>query len=334
MADTPTTSRVGRPRSRSARQTPKSTAKVGRPRSKSAQKPKVKGSSKKAATPTKRVVRPILQFEWDAVQRNMRQFQDQLPDLPPIDLEQDYIALNPPNQPQDLPVGEDNNQQHQVEEPNPPPIQPIQLIEPNQPSQPPNQVQNLPVVMAQLQQLNWSYFKPEFSGKPQEDAEEHLIRTNDWMETHNFPDDQKIRRFCLTLMGEARLWYETLGTVQLDWQTLQDHFHQQYSKFGGTREQYFHAWRSFQFDENADTIDSYIHKIKQVATLLNYGEPQILELFKNTLPSRLYYMVYNINNLSEAVQTAKCMLMKEQIDGCKSGQATSSPFMKVNQQNS
>ena len=122
--------------------------------------------------------------------------------------------------------------------------------------------------------------------------------------------------------------------MQLDWQTLRDCFCQQYSKFGSTREQYFHAWRSFQFDENADTIDSYINKVKQVAALLDYGEPQILELFKNTLPSRLYYMVYNINNLREAVETAKHMLTKEQIDGCKSGQATSSPFMKVNQQNS
>ena len=135
-------------------------------------------------------------------------------------------------------------------------------------------------------------------------------------------------------MGEARLWYETLGAAQLDWQALRDHFHQQYSEFGSTREQYLHAWRSFQFDENAGTIDLYIHKVKQVAALLNYGEPQILELFKNTWPSRLYCMVYKTNNLREAVETAKCMLTKEQIDGCKSGQATSSPFMKVNQQNS
>ena len=95
--------------------------------------------------------------------------------------------------------------------------------------------------MTHPQQLNWSYFKPEFSGKPEEDAEEHLLRTNDWMETHNFPDNQNVRRFCLTLKGEARLWYETLGTTQLDWETLRDHFWQQYLKFGSTREQYFHA---------------------------------------------------------------------------------------------
>ena len=67
MADKPSTSRVGRPRSRSTGQTAKGTAKVGRPRSKSAQKPKVKGSSKKAATPAKRAVGPILQFKWDTV---------------------------------------------------------------------------------------------------------------------------------------------------------------------------------------------------------------------------------------------------------------------------
>ena len=180
--------------------------------------------------------------------------------------------------------------------------------------------------MANPHQLNWSYFKPEFSGKPEEDAEAHLLRNNDWVETHNFPNDQKVRRFCLTLMGEARLWYETLGTAQLDWEALQDCFWQQYSKFGNTKEQCFHAWRSFQFDESTDTINSYIHKVKQVGALLNYGEPQIL-------PSKLYYMVYHVNNLREAVETAKCMLTKEQIDRQKLGQSTASPFMKVNQQN-
>ena len=30
-----------------------------------------------------------------------------------------------------------------------------------------------------------------------------------------------------------------------------------------------------------------MNRIKQVAALLNYGEPQILELFKNTLPRKL-----------------------------------------------
>ena len=112
----------------------------------------------------------------------------------------------------------------------------------------------------QVPQLSWSYFKPEFSGKPEEDAVVHLLRTNDWMETHNFPDGAKIQRFCLTLTGEARLWCEILRPIEIDWTALQEHFRQQYSKFGSTREQYSHVWRSFHYGENTATIDSYISK--------------------------------------------------------------------------
>ena len=32
--------------------------------------------------------------------------------------------------------------------------------------------------------LNWSHFKPKFSGKPDEDAEAHFLRMNNWMDTH------------------------------------------------------------------------------------------------------------------------------------------------------
>ena len=57
--------------------------------------------------------------------------------------------------------------------------------------------------------LNWSYFKPEFSEKPDEDAEAHLLNTNDWMNAHNFIEGVKVQRFCLTLLGKARLWYHS-----------------------------------------------------------------------------------------------------------------------------
>ena len=125
----------------------------------------------------------------------------------------------------------------------------------------------------------------------------HLLRTNDWMETHTFPQEAKVQRFCLTLTGVARLWYESVRSIEIDWPTLQECSRQQYSKFGNTRKQYFHVWRFFHYDENTDTIDSYISKIKQVTVLLNYGELQILELLKNTLPSKLYWILFPITNL-------------------------------------
>ena len=57
----------------------------------------------------------------------------------------------------------------------------------------------------QVVHLNWSYFKPEFSGKPDEDAEAHLLCTSDWINAHHFIEGIEVQRFCLTLLGEARL---------------------------------------------------------------------------------------------------------------------------------
>ena len=36
----------------------------------------------------------------------------------------------------------------------------------------------------------WIGKKPEFSGKPEEDAKSHLLSTRDWMEAHNFPEGE------------------------------------------------------------------------------------------------------------------------------------------------
>ena len=97
--------------------------------------------------------------------------------------------------------------------------------------------------------LNWSHFKPKYSGKPGKDAEAHLLRTIDWMDTCRFQDHAKLQIFCLTLTGKARLWYESLRLINVDWLGLQNIFRQQYSEIGNTRGQLFHAWRSFHFDE-------------------------------------------------------------------------------------
>ena len=45
--------------------------------------------------------------------------------------------------------------------------------------------------------------------------------------------------------------------------------------------------------------------IRQVAALLGYGEPQVLDVFKNTLPTRLYRVLFPIEDLRLAVETAK-----------------------------
>ena len=92
-----------------------------------------------------------------------------------------------------------------------------------------------------MPQLNWSHFKPKYSGKPDKDAEAQLLRMNDWMDTHDLPDQVKVQRFCLTLVGEARLWYESLRLINVNWVDIQNIFRQHYSKIGNNREQLFHT---------------------------------------------------------------------------------------------
>ena len=162
----------------------------------------------------------------------------------------------------------------------------------------------------QLVHLNWSYFKPEFSGKPDEDAEAHLLCLNDWMNVHHFNEGVKVQRFYLRLLGEDRLWYQSLEPINVDWQGLQNLFRQQYSKIGNTREQLFYMWRSFTFDENTETIDASVTNIRQVAAHLGYGEPQMLEVFKNTLPTKLYWILFPIEDLRQAVEIVKRILKK------------------------
>ena len=149
------------------------------------------------------------------------------------------------------------------------------------------------------------------------------------MDTHDFQDHVKVQRFCLTLVGEARLWYNSLRPINTDWEELQHMFRQQYSKIGNTREQLFHTWRSFYFDENTKTIDAYVHHIRQVANLLGYQDLQVLEVFKNTLSSKLYWVLFPIEDLRVVVDMAQRMLTKEKIDKQLVEQTSLTPFMSV-----
>ena len=64
------------------------------------------------------------------------------------------------------------------------------------------------------------------------------------------------------------------------------------------------------------TLDKY-------PNLLGYQDPQVLEVFKNTLPSKLYWVLFPIEDLRLVVQTVKRMLTKEKIDKQLAGQTSS-----------
>ena len=86
--------------------------------------------------------------------------------------------------------------------------------------------------------------------------------------------------------------------------------------------------RSFHYDENVEMPDTYVTRIRQVVRLLGYGELQVLEVHKNAVPNRLYWVLFPMDNLREVVETAKRFLTKEKIDGQMTRQS-STPFMKL-----
>ena len=128
----------------------------------------------KAAVPTPQQPAPQLQLQPEALLPP-----DQVP-TPAPPAPQVPPAPTPPVHIPD-PVQPQNPPAH-IPDPILPPTPPVHIPNPN-PVQP---------------QLNCSYFKSEFSAK-QEDVEAHLLRTNDWMETQNFPQVAKVQSICLTL---------------------------------------------------------------------------------------------------------------------------------------
>ena len=212
-----------------------------------------------------------------------------------------------------------------VPEPNQWQQQQNQQQENQQQQQQQQQVQDPAGPLQQHLHLKWSNFKPEFSGKPDEDAEAHLLYSKDWMNSHHFLAGVKVQR----LLGETSLWYHSLEPINVDLPELQNLFRQRYWKVGNMQEQLFHALKSFNFDENIETTDAYVTWIRQVATLLGYGEPQILEVFKNKLPTKLYWILFSIEDLRQAVETVKRILALEKLDKQLTGQTSTSPFMSI-----
>ena len=93
--------------------------------------------------------------------------------------------------------------------------------------------------------------------------------------------------------------------IAVDWNGLQNHFRQQYSKIENTRKQLFYAWRSFHYDKNNEMFDTYASRIRQIVALLGYGEPQILEVFKMHFLTDYIGYFFPIDDLKLVVEMAK-----------------------------
>ena len=92
-------------------------------------------------------------------------------------------ATNPVN-PNDLNQDQDQDQVPAGQVPADVLVQPVPQLVPAQLA--PAGVVPIPQIVYQ----NWIGKKLEFSGKPEEDVESHLLSMRDWMEAHNFPEGE------------------------------------------------------------------------------------------------------------------------------------------------
>ena len=200
MTDRPmaSTSRAGRPRTRSRSVHLPShiplTPKAVRPRTKYAQKTQVKGKGKgagKGKSTKKKLGKAVA-----VVSSDSEDLEVDFPNQP-----QDTLVEQPqgPNPPADIPAEEPQEPDHPLdilvegpeepEEPQHPANIPAGDAEQPQNPNNANPLPEQPPMPMANNQLNWSLFKPDISGKAKEDAEAHLLRTNDWMTTHDFPEN-------------------------------------------------------------------------------------------------------------------------------------------------
>ena len=108
---------------------------------------------------------------------------------------------------------------------------------------------------------------------------------------------------------------------------MQNLFRQRYSKLCNTCEQLFHAWRSYNFDEN--TNYRFLCNVNKTGS-------NTLRLWRTTgigsiqsIPTKLYWILFPIEDLRQAVETAKRILTKEKLDKQLTGQTSAGPFMNI-----
>ena len=127
----------------------------------------------------------------------------------------------------------------------------------------------------------------------------------DWMETHNFPEGDKVRCFHLTLIGEAQVMVWITSTIRWWLACLYKINSGDNTQNRHTPKQLFHAWRTFKFNENTDTVDSFCSKNESGSSNAKLWRNADIREFQDTLLHQLYSTIINVNNLRDAINLAK-----------------------------
>ena len=119
----------------------------------------------------------------------------------------------------------------------------------------------------------------------------------------------KSPRFCLTLVGEARVWYESLRPINEDGKAYKINLDNSIKDRKQKRTivscmviiSFWWKYRNIRFIHDTYQTSSYTSRL--------WGAT-IFEVFKNKLPTKLFWVLFSIEDLIQAVETAKIILTK------------------------
>ena len=130
---------------------------------------------------------------------------------------------------------------------------------------------------------------PIFPAKDVEGTESHLLYRNDWMNSQGTVQEAKCGRFHLTPGGDAHLWYESITPVGNDWNKFTDNsLNWENTRRTVSKVEFITVWWN--------NWHNWLlcSKVETCAQMLGYNEGQVLEHFKNTLPTKNYYLLLGI----------------------------------------
>ena len=110
----------------------------------------------------------------------------------------------------------------------------------------------------------------------------------------------------MTLCNLARQWFTSTKFVSYD--EMKKKFTQECNEYGKTPHEWLKPWTELRFRPDTDSIDEYIQKFQELATLLVYPEEHQVQIFKMMIPENIELRIKDMTTLSDCIEEAKVCL--------------------------
>ena len=168
--------------------------------------------------------------------------------------------------------------------------------------------------MARAQLRDFDFLPTKFGGTHTQDPLAHWLSYTDYCDIHTYDDAQRLAKFRLTVVDDARLWIE--GKVFATPLAMRDAFLARFSATP-TREGALSAFRNATLNPG-ENIEKFVARLRRMAQQIGYDDEQFIrDQLLTGLPAsvRTAVVMANANTLHAAVISAQRFL------DCQGGQA-------------